>query len=162
MACQAHLSSFQSQDAGTAPIRPATAQSAALQPATTAARKVTSAANAAPLKRRNHVIAAVKSVTSRASAPTQLEELRPEAWAAGILVVVEEAVRSATNAEKWAISLATAMRVALEATEEADMVEVATAVDMEPVAHSRLVTLAADTDTCLGTALRDKNATTVS
>ncbi|KAL8769832.1 MAG: hypothetical protein Q9209_004270 [Squamulea sp. 1 TL-2023] len=146
--------------AATAPIRPATAQNAALQPATTAARKATSAANAAPLRRRNHVIAAVKSATSRASAPIPLEELRPEAWAAGIPVVVEEAVRSATSAEKWAISLATAMRAVQEATEEVAMVEVAMAVGMELVAHSRLVTPAADTDTCHETAPRDKSVTT--
>ncbi|KAL8861049.1 MAG: hypothetical protein Q9178_002562 [Gyalolechia marmorata] len=152
--------------AATAPIKPATAQSAARQPATTAARKVTSAVNAALLRRKNHAIAVVKSVISLASAPIPLEELLPEAWAADTLVVdiraVEEAAaRSATNAEKLATSLATALKVALEATEAVDMVvEVAMAGAMALVAHSRLATRAADTDTCLVIAPKDRNATT--
>ncbi len=75
--------------------------------------------NAAPLRKKNHAIAAVKSVISHASAPILLEELLPEAWAADILVVDIRAVeaaaaaRSATNAEKLATSLATALKVAL-------------------------------------------------
>ncbi|KAL8912188.1 MAG: hypothetical protein Q9171_002750 [Xanthocarpia ochracea] len=153
-------------DAATAPIKPATAQSVARRPATTAARKVTSVVNAAPLRRKNHAIAVEKSVISHASAPIPLEELLPEAWAADILVVdiraVEAvAVRSATNAEKLATSLATALKVALEATEGVDMVvEVGMAGGMALVAHSRLATPAADTDTCLVTAPKDRNATT--
>lgn len=140
-----------------------TAQSAAPQPATTAARKVTSAVNAAPLKRKNHVIAAVKSAISRASVPLPLEELRPEVWVADIPAAEEEAAaRSATSAEKSAILLATAPKVVLEATRVADTVEaedmaVATGLD----AHSRPATPAADTDTCLVIAPRDRNVTTV-
>ena len=125
--------------------------------------------NAAPLRRKNHATAVVKSVISHASAPTLLEELLPEAWAADILVVdiraVEEAAaaRSATNAEKLATLLATALKVALEATEVVDMVvEVAMAGGMALVAHNRLATRVADTDTCLVTAPKDRNATTVS
>ncbi|KAL8853346.1 MAG: hypothetical protein Q9221_001822 [Calogaya cf. arnoldii] len=145
------------------PIKPATAQSAAPQPATTVARKATLAANAAPLKRKSHVIAAVKSATSHASVQTPLEELHPEAWAADTPAVEEEVVaKSATNAEKSATSLATALKAVLEATEVADMAEVVVdmAVATELDAHSRLATPAAGTDTCLATAPRDRNATT--
>ncbi|KAL8726636.1 MAG: hypothetical protein Q9166_006595 [cf. Caloplaca sp. 2 TL-2023] len=143
--------------------KPAIAQSAAPQPATTAAKKVTSAANVAHLKRRNHVIAAVKLDTSLVTAPILLEVPLPEVW--DTLAVAEEEDRSATNAVKSATSLATALMVVLEATAGVHIVEVATevdtAVDMELVAHSKLATPVADTDTCLGTAPKDRNATTV-
>ncbi|KAI4273244.1 MAG: hypothetical protein LQ337_004777 [Flavoplaca oasis] len=152
--------------AAKAPIKPATAQSAAPRPATTAARKVMSAVNAAPPRKKNHVTAAVKLVTSHASVPILPEELHPEAWAAdtleGAVILVEAAAKNATNAEKSATLLAIALKVVLEATEVVVMVEVlaAMAVGMEPDAHSRLATLAAATDTCLAIVLKDRNATT--
>ncbi|KAI4270778.1 MAG: hypothetical protein L6R38_007011 [Xanthoria sp. 2 TBL-2021] len=147
--------------AATAPIKPVTAQSAAPQPATTATRKVTSAVNAAPLKRKNHVIAAVRSAISHASVLIPLEELRLEVWGADIPPAEEAAARSATSAEKSAILLVTAPKVVLEATRVVDTVEaedtaVATGLD----AHSRPATPAADSDTCLVIAPRDRNATT--
>ena len=123
-----------------------------------------SAANAALHKRISHVIAVVKSVTSRASAPILPEELHPQAWAAAIPAAEEvAAAKSATNAEKLAILLVTAPKVVLEATRVVDTLEVegmgaATGLD----AHSRPATPAADTDTCLVIAPRGRNATTVS
>ncbi|KAL8669545.1 MAG: hypothetical protein Q9168_005864 [Polycauliona sp. 1 TL-2023] len=148
--------------------KPATAPSAAPRPATTAARKVTSAANAAPRKRRNHVIAAVKSATSHASVPIlpepeEPEELLPEAWAADLVPAEEEEeAKSATNAAKSATSLATALKAVQAVTAVVpDMAEVlvAMAAGMEAVAHSRLATLAADMDTCLAIAPKDRSAT---
>ncbi|KAL8996652.1 MAG: hypothetical protein Q9169_003876 [Polycauliona sp. 2 TL-2023] len=154
--------------AATAPIRPATAQSAAPQHATTAARKVTSAANAAPPKKKNHVIAAVKWATSHANVPIPPEELRPEAWVADSVPgeEVEEEARNATNAARSVTSLAIALKVVLEATEVEvlDMAEVPVGtveVGMELGARSRLAILAAGMDTCLATAPRDRNATIV-
>lgn len=139
-------------------------QSAAPQPATTAVRKATSAANAAPPKRINHAIAAVKSGTSRASVLIPPEEHLPEAWAAAIPVAEEvAAARSATNAEKSATLLVTAPKVVPEATRVVDTLEaegMAAATGLD--AHNKPATPAADTDTCLVIAPRDRNATTVS
>lgn len=139
-------------------------QSAAPQPATIAERKVTSVVNAAPLRKTSHVIAAAKLATSRASVPTPPEELHLEAWAAAIPSAEEvAAARSVTNAEKLAILLVTAPKVVPEATRVVDTLEaegMAAATGLD--AHSRPATPAADTDTCLVIAPRDRNATTVS
>lgn len=71
--------------------------------------------------------------------------------------------RNATSAARSATSLATVLKVVLEATEAVDTAaEVAMAADTEAVAHNRLATLAVVTDTCLATAPRARNATTVS
>ena len=140
-------------------------QSAAPQPATIAVRKVTSVVNAALPRRTNRAIAAVKLVTSRASVPTPPEEPHLEAWAAAIPPAEEAAAaaRSATNAEKLAILLVTAPKVVPEATQVVDTLEAeGTAAATGLDAHNKPATPAADTDTCLVIAPRDRNATTVS
>ncbi len=87
------------------PIKPATAQSAAHLPATTAVRRVTSLASATPRKRRSPATAAVRSDTSHVNAQTQVlaaeAEVKVRARAAATLAeVVEEAVKNATNVAK--------------------------------------------------------------
>lgn len=117
--------------------------------------------SAARLRRRSHVTAAVRPAISRAIAPTPLEAAL-EVWGADTLVVPAAEARNATSAERSAISLATVLKVVLEATEVVDTAEVAMGGDTEAVAHNRLATLAAATGTCLATAPRVRNATTVS
>jgi len=90
------------------PIKPATAQSAAHLPATTAVRRVTSLASATPRKRRSPATAAVRSDTSHVNAQTQVlaaeAEVKVREWAAATLAEVveeaEEAVKNATNVAK--------------------------------------------------------------
>ncbi len=139
-------------------------QSAAHQPATTAVRKATSVVNAALLRKTSHAIAAVKLDTSRASVQIPPEELLPEVWAAAIPAAEEvAAARNATNAEKSATLLVIAPKVVPEATRVVDTLEaegMAAATGLD--AHNKPATPAADTDTCLVIAPRDKNATTVS
>jgi len=79
------------------------------------------------------------------------------AWEAG---AGAEAAKSATDAEKSDISLATATKVVLvvmEVVPKADMVEVAAEGQVD-----RLVTLVEVLDTCREIVPRDKSATTVS
>ncbi|KAI4220789.1 MAG: hypothetical protein L6R36_007374 [Xanthoria steineri] len=89
-------------------------------------------------------------------------EYLPEAWAVAIPAAEEvAAARSVTNAEKSATLLVTAPKVVLEATRVVDTLEaegMAAATGLD--AHNKPATPAADTDTCLVIAPRDRNATT--
>lgn len=118
--------------------------------------------SAARLKRRSHVTAAARLAISRAIAPIPLEEVLREVWAAATLAEAEAEVKSATSAAKSAISLATVPKVVLEATEVVGTAGAVMEVDTEEVAHSRLAIPVAATDTCLATAPKARNATTVS
>lgn len=143
-----------------------TVQSAAPQPATTAARKATLVVSATPRRKKSRATAVGKPAISRAIALTLVpvaEELRVAL--VDTLVVAAEVVKSATNAARSDTSLATAMKVH---TEEEGMVVRAKAVmavameaEVAPVKEARLAIRAEDTATCLATAPKVKNATTV-
>lgn len=149
-----------------APTRPVTAQSVAPQPATIAARKATLVVSATPRKKKRHATAVGKPAISRAIALTLVpvaEELRVAL--ADTLVVAAEVVKSATNAARSDTSLVTALKAH---TEGEDMVVrakavtgVATEAEAAPVKEARLATRAEGTATCLATAPKVKNATTV-
>ncbi|KAL8807070.1 MAG: hypothetical protein Q9182_000903 [Xanthomendoza sp. 2 TL-2023] len=86
--------------AATVPIKLATAQSAVHPPATIAAKKVTSAVNAAHLKRRSRATVAAKPAIFHVNVVILPEELPQEAWAAAAGTLAALEAKNATNVEK--------------------------------------------------------------
>lgn len=124
-------------------------------PATDAAKKVTSPANA-PIKSLAVEVAGVPAVAAEADT---------------LAVAVAAEAKNATNVVRLVTLLAIAMKVVVEATKVV-AVEVATVAAMaadtavevvvEAVAEAKPVTLVAGLVTCPGTALKARSATTVS
>ncbi len=132
-------------------------------PATTAAKRVTSAVNAMHHRKRSPVIAVVRPAISLANALPLVEQ--EEVWEADTLLEEEVAVaRNATSVARLATSLAIAMRVVPtveEDTAEGVPTEEVTAQVQVVAKEARRATLAEGTATCRATALKGKSATIV-
>jgi len=153
---------MQPLQAATPLIKLAIAQSVAHLPATTAAKRVTSAVSAMHHRKRSPVIAVVRPAISLVNAPPLVEQ--EEVWEADTLEEEVAVARNATSVARLATSLAIATRVV--PTVEEDMAEgvpteEVTAQVQVVAKEARRATLAEGTATCRATALKGKSATIV-